>query len=248
MMKYQEASSYLNSFIDYESILSYNYRHSYSLKNLHCLLSHLRNPQNNYLSIIVTGTKGKGSVANILSSVISRSGVRTGLFTSPHLLCIRERIKIDGVYISKKDFAKYVALIKSVIIRKSVKGLTYFEILTAVGFLAFKEKEVEIAVLEVGLGGRLDAVNTASNDISVITPISYDHTHLLGKSLRKIAKEKCGIIKNNSFVITAPQKREVLSVIKQVSDQKNARLFCVSVDKEVNKTRISLKGSSFSVK
>lgn len=248
MMKYKEALSYLNSFIDYESILSYNYGHSYSLENLNNLLSYLHEPQNNYLSIIITGTKGKGTIANILNSVISKSGVRTGLFTSPHLLCVRERIQFGNVLISKKEFSKYISLIKRVIIGKDVKRLTYFEVLAAAAFLFFSEKRVEIAILEVGLGGRLDAVNVVSNAVSVITPISYDHTHLLGKSLRKIAKEKCGIIKDNSFVITGPQKKEAFYVIERTVREKNAKLFCVSSDKEAERAEITLKGSIFKIK
>lgn len=224
-MNYKQALGYLDSFTNYEKFSNYNYKKAYSLTAIKRLLKLLDNPQDKYPSVTISGTKGKGSTAAILNSILINSGIRTGLFISPHLVSITERIRIKNRFISKKEFADTLSLVKKVIDKNRIKGLTFFEVLTAACFLYFAKKKIDIAVLEVGLGGRLDATNCASSCICAITPVSYDHTHLLGNSLEKIAKEKSGIIKKDAFVVSSPQEAKVLKVIKEQARRKNAKLF-----------------------
>jgi dihydrofolate synthase/folylpolyglutamate synthase len=159
-------------------------------------------------------------------------GYRVGLYTSPHLFSFRERIRINGEPIGEEDVARLIEKIAphAEEMKKKNNRPTYFEISTMMAFLYFKEKEVEFMILEVGMGGRLDSTNIAESLISVITPISYDHTQYLGSTLREIAYEKCGIIKNDSVVISSPQQKEAMDVIEQVSREKNSKLYVVGKD------------------
>ena len=242
-MDYKQALGYLDSFINYEKFSNYNYKRAYSLTAIKRLLKLLGNPQDRYPSVIISGTKGKGSTAAMLTSILRASGIKTGLFISPHLVSITERIKIKDKLISQKEFRDTLSLIKKAIDKNRIKGLTFFEVLTAVCFLYFAKKKINIAVLEVGLGGRLDATNCASSCICAITPISYDHMHLLGNSLGKIAKEKSGIIKRGAFVVSAPQEAKVLKVIKEQARRKNAKLFIADKNTSCKNPKVSLIGA-----
>ena len=198
-------------------------------------LAKLGNPQDDLKYIHVAGTNGKGSVCAMLEGILREAGYKTGLYTSPHIWEYTERIKVNGECISKKDFAEYVEKITGLGIH-----LTEFEILTVMMFLYFKSQGVEIAVIETGLGGRLDATNVIKENLcSVITQIDLDHTDRLGDTKDKIAYEKAGIIKPNSLVITGMG----YEAIKDKSDECNSMLILVSpYAKEEFTQALALKG------
>jgi dihydrofolate synthase / folylpolyglutamate synthase len=247
-MNFTQALRYLDGLVNYEKFSDYNYSCAYNLCRIKKLLSLLGSPQKEYPIAVIAGTKGKGSTTSILASILNAASINTGVFLSPHLVSPRERIKIGKRLISEKSFAGIISEIQRTAHKYGINRLTYFEALTAAAFLYFSLHKVNIAVMEIGLGGRLDAVNIAMPSIAAITPISYDHTHLLGRSLRKIAKEKCGVIHNKSFVISARQKREVIKVINNESVKKNARVFFLGKDMLTSNIRVSLNGTSFSLK
>jgi len=247
-MTYKQAIKYLESFIDYEKLDNYAYNKAFGLKRIKALLSALDNPQDDLRCIHVAGTKGKGSICAFIAYALREAGYNTGLYTSPHLSDFRERIRILSVkrkaksanldlegMISKQDLARLVEKIRK---KTAPPKPTFFEVYTALAFLYFKEKKVDFAVLETGLGGRLDATNVISPLVSVITPISLEHTKYLGNTLKKIAIEKVGIIKR-APVITASQKREVLEVIRKKCKETGASLCAV---KNYKKRSLKLLG------
>lgn len=193
------------------------------LENIRRLLSFLGNPQDRFPSVLIAGTNGKGSVAAFCESVLRTQGYRTGLYTSPHLIRIQERIRIGGREILPADLARLTVTVKEAVGQllagtsrngrrlKLERHPTYFEMVTAMAFLYFAEKEVDIAILEVGLGGRLDATNVVDPIVSVITPVSYDHQASLGTNLKAIAWEKAGIVKPRRH--TGPEKQRKLAVV-----------------------------------
>ena len=188
------------------------------------LLSCLGNPHKQFRSAHIAGTKGKGSTATMLAEMLRACGLRVGLYTSPHLLDIRERIVVDGRMISESAFVRVVTAVARVAGRARVPEPTYFEVLTAAAFRYFAEEEVDIAVVETGMGGRLDSTNVLSPDVVGITSISYDHLAQLGTDLESIATEKAGIIKKGVTVLSAPQRPNVKEVIRQTAEAKNAPL------------------------
>ena len=242
-MNYGQAEEYLNSFTNYEQIPGIAYAQAgYSLGHLEELLRRMGNPQLAARTIHIAGTKGKGSVAAMIAEVLSGSGYRTGLYTSPHFHTLRERIVIDGSLISEAEFATAIAELKPFV--ESMKQgadfrqLTYFEALTALAFAYFQKKRADFQVLEVGLGGRLDATNVMANPaVCVITPISLDHTQILGNTLEEIAREKAGIIKPGCWVVISPQPREAAQVITDVCREKEAKV--VQMGKDVIWKKIS---------
>jgi dihydrofolate synthase / folylpolyglutamate synthase len=197
------------------------------------LLSRLGNPQNSYKTILIAGTNGKGSTAAMTASILCRAGYKVGLYTSPHLVDVRERIVVNGKKISLKEFNQTIADVKN----KKKQPVTYFEFLTAVAFVYFQRQKVDIAVLEVGLGGRLDATNVCKPLISVITNIALDHTDYLGNTLESIACEKAGIIKQNGVCITAAKQNKVLVVLKNVCLRRRAKLYCLGRDIKIKKQK-----------
>ena len=235
-MNYSQAEEYLDSFVNYEQIPGISYAQpGYSLRHVEELLNRMGDPQLAARTIHIAGTKGKGSVAAMIAQVLSDSGYKTGLYTSPHLHTLRERISLDGSLISEADFAAAMAEVKPFIESMkqdtSFRQLTYFEALTALVFAYFKKKRLDFQVLEVGLGGRLDATNVARPVICIITPISLDHTQILGNSLEEIAREKAGIIKSGCWVVLSPQPEEAASVITDICREKEAKV--VQVGKEI---------------
>ncbi|NLN71967.1 MAG: bifunctional folylpolyglutamate synthase/dihydrofolate synthase [Thermoplasmatales archaeon] len=174
------------------------------LRNTGELLSALGDPQNDFRSIHVAGTDGKGSVAAITASILRKAGIRTGLYTSPHLESFNERICADGIRISDGELADHVSVIRPKVEEMASRGLicTFFEVTTVIAFLHFREVGVEYAVIEVGMGGRDDATNVITPDVSVITNISLEHTEYLGDTTESIAAEKAGIIKEGVPVVT----------------------------------------------
>ncbi|OGC22092.1 hypothetical protein A2291_07080 [candidate division WOR-1 bacterium RIFOXYB2_FULL_42_35] len=204
------------------------------LERISSLLESLENPQLKFKSIHIAGTNGKGSTAAMTASILKEAGYKVGLFTSPHLIEVRERININGKDISRKEFSEGIRRIKKAEEeigreRRDERGKkaapTYFEALTAVAFWYFAKKKVDYAVVEVGMGGRFDSTNVITPLVSVITNIDYDHTHYLGKTLGKIAFEKAGIVKPGVPVVTAENKKEPLGVIKKIAQEKNAPAF-----------------------
>ncbi len=184
------------------------------------LLTRFGNPQNDYPTILIGGTNGKGSTAAMLASILQQAGLKVGLYTSPHLMDIRERIVINGKKIPRHDFGALIAEIKD----HTREPVTYFECLTAAAFLYFSRKHVDLAILEVGLGGRLDATNIVHPLVSVITNIALEHTAYLGKTLESIAREKAGIIKKNGVCVTAASQRKVIDVFTGICRGQHARL------------------------
>ena len=197
------------------------------------ILSRLRNPQNSYKTILVAGTNGKGSTATMIASVLRSADYKVGLYTSPHLVDVRERIVINGKKIAGKDFNQIIADIKE----KAKKPLTYFELLTAAAFVYFQRQKVDIAVLEVGLGGSLDATNICRPLVSIITNIAFDHMAYLGNTLESIAREKAGVIKQKGICITAAKQKIVLDVLKSVCLCHKAKLYHLGSDIKITKQK-----------
>jgi len=240
-MNYRQAEKYILSFTDYEKIPGIAYTSAnYDLRRMEKLLQPLGNPHLGTKTVHIAGTKGKGSTAAMISQVLMTAGYKTGLFTSPHLHTLRERVRINGTMISEADFAALVTKLKPIVEKVNKEAaygaLTTFEILTAVIFAYFKKSGVDFQVLEVGLGGRLDATNVAKADVCVITSISLDHTEILGDAVAKIAAEKAGIIKPGCMVVSAPQVKEAEKVIEQACRQKRAKLIQAGKDITWQKT------------
>ena len=256
-MNYSQAEKYLHSFIDYEKIPGISYASAnYSLRHVEELLHRMGAPHLAGITVHIAGTKGKGSVAAIIAQVLSVSGYKTGLYTSPHLHTLRERIKVDGDLISQTEFATTTAEVKPHIAamsasydqaKQSHRQLTFFEALTVLAFAYFKKKQVDFQVLEVGLGGRLDATNVAKPEVCIITPISLDHTEVLGDSLTKIAYEKAGIIKPGCWVVLSPQPKEASQVVSDVCRQRGASLVQVGKDVTWHNITSELYHQSFTV-
>ena len=187
------------------------------------LLGRLGNPQQRYRSLLVGGTNGKGSIAATLASVLQAAGYRVGLYTSPHLIDFRERIRVDGAMIPEEALRRRIRQTR----RANHEGVTYFEFTTALAFLHFARCRVDVAVLEVGMGGRLDATNVIRPELSVISNIAMDHAEFLGPRLEDIALEKAGIIRRGGVCITAATQPPVLNVLEAVCREKKARLLRV---------------------
>lgn len=229
-MNYPDALKFLLSLPDWERGTGARpTRETLFLERPAASLNALGNPHTRYRSILIAGTKGKGSTAAMLESILRASGLKTGLYTSPHLHTYRERIRVNGELILENDFARGVGeiqlLLNELLARHSdFESFTTFEVMTALALKHFATSKVDVAILEVGLGGRLDATNVVDADLSLITPISFDHTAVLGNALHKIATEKAGIIKEGKIVLSAPQVREASNVIEAVAIEKRAIL------------------------
>jgi dihydrofolate synthase/folylpolyglutamate synthase len=193
----------------------------------------------------VAGTKGKGSVSALCASGLQAAGYKVGLYTSPHLLDYTERIRVNGQPISHEQLVKLVEQVKPAVAK--IPKLTTFEITTALGFLAFAQQKVDVAVIEVGLGGRLDATNVVMPKVSVITSLSYDHMAVLGNTLALIAGEKAGIIKPGVPVVSAPQKAEALEVLQRIANERNAPFTLVGKDITYKSLQHSLDGQSLEI-
>lgn len=200
------------------------------LEAIRALLTGLGNPQTSFKSVLIGGTNGKGSTAATLASILTAAGHKTGLFTSPHLTRFTERFRCDGVEISEEDVQKLLDEIGPYAERL---GASFFEIVTALACLHFRNSGVDFAVMEVGLGGRLDATNALDPEISIITHIAHDHTHILGHTLTEIAREKAGIMRQNRLCLTSATG-EACKEIKRVAQQKESRLWCVGREIQVS--------------
>jgi dihydrofolate synthase / folylpolyglutamate synthase len=217
-VNFREAESYLLSLGNEVETMKLG------LDNIRKLVEALGNPQKNYLKVQVAGTNGKGSVCAFLDSICLEADVRTGVFTSPHLMSITERIRIDGMDISEGEFARLATKVREVSEKLVSNGdlenvPTFFEQVTAMALLAFAEANVEVAILETGLGGRFDAVTAASSEIAVITRIDVDHQEHLGSTIQEIAAEKAAIIRPDSKLALGEQQQDALNVILNRSRQ-----------------------------
>ncbi len=240
---YNQALDYLYSFVDYSlKHASELAKAEFNLDRMFALLEELGNPQEKYPIIHVAGTKGKGSVSALCASALKAAGYKVGLYTSPHLLDYVERIRIDGEPILHVQLVELVQQVKEAVAR--IPKLTTFEITTAIGLLAFAQNDVNAAVVEVGLGGRLDATNVVTPKVSVITSLSYDHMAVLGDTLAKIAGEKAGIIKPGIPVVSAPQVPEALEVLERVAKQKGCSFILIGKDVTFERLTSSLDGQS----
>ena len=195
------------------------------LENISKLLHRIGDPQNKFRSVHIAGTNGKGSSAAYIESILHRAGYKTGIFTSPHLVDFRERIRVNERQIDKNYITDFVDKYKNIIVRNRI---TFFETCTAMAFAYFADKKVDVAVIEVGLGGRLDATNTLTPELSIITDISFDHVNILGDTLAKIAYEKAGIVKPGVPVLVGLMKPEPRREIARVCRERTAPLTYLS--------------------
>jgi len=227
-MSYAAAVDQLNAMVPELYQSSGQPRRKFSLEEIRILLAELGDPHRRFPSVLIAGTNGKGSTAATLASILTASGVRTGLYTSPHLARVNERIRLDRIEISDEAFAALYFRVHDAAQQLVLDGQlpqlpSFFEILTAQALLYFAEAQVEIAVLEVGMGGRLDATNIVDPLLSVITDISLDHTEWLGSTIAAITREKAGILRRNGTLITLPQHPEANQVLGEVAAEFDVR-------------------------
>lgn len=220
-MQYKKVIKFLYSLERFKGI-------KLGLESINSLLEKLGSPYKELKVIHVAGTNGKGSVCAMLSSILQEAGYKVGMYTSPHLVDFRERFLINNKKITKNEVIKYFDIVK-----KQYTNETYFEFITAMAFLYFKDKKVDFLVLEVGMGGRLDATNVVKPLTAVVTNVSLEHTNYLGETIKAIAYEKAGIIKENTPTVTGA-KNEALEVIKKVCREKNSKLFLTKHYKKIN--------------
>ncbi len=245
-LTYKQALDYIYSFTDYEKKRAYRYApEHFDLGRVERLTALLDNPQHRFKAIHIAGTKGKGSTAAMIASILRAAGYKTGLYTSPHLHTFRERIQLDGQLISEEAVADLIERLQPPV--SQVEDLTTFEIITALAFLYFAEEGADLAVLEVGMGGRLDATNIVTPLVAVITSLSFDHTLYLGSTLPLIAREKAGIIKDGAVVVSAPQLPEAMAVIEETCRERGALLFRVGEQWTWQGGETNLEGQSFTV-
>lgn len=219
---YAKALRFLATLADFEKMRIVRYTaQNFDLDRMRGLLKKLGNPHEQFRSVHVAGTKGKGSTCTMVAAMLQATGYKVGLYTSPHLVDIRERIVINGEMIPQADFARLIRVVEP-IIAKIKPSPSYFDVLTAVAFKWFAEQKVEIAVVETGLGGRLDSTNVLKPEVTAITSISKDHMAQLGHTLAKIAEEKAGIFKAGVPAVTVQQDPEVERVMKAAADKVGA--------------------------
>ena len=237
----------ITHFKDCDEALSYLYHlerfgMKLDLSNINALMKHLGNPHLKFPSIHIAGTNGKGSVAAMLHSILCEAGYRTALYTSPHLVDFRERIRIGKDSIEKEFIFDFIQNLKDEI---DHNGYTFFEVTTALAFQYFAEKKVDIAVIETGLGGRLDATNVINPLVSIITTIGLEHTEYLGDTIPQISGEKAGIVKTGIPTITGVSQPEALEVIKSVCKDRDSELYVVQEKSNCNILESSIFGSKF---
>lgn len=252
-MTYPEALAYLNQFTNYETLPPYaQAQGNLQLERVSYLLRALGDPQLDRLTVHIAGTKGKGSTAAMMASVLSQAGYRTGLFTSPHLCDFRERVRVDGSPVSEELLAEAVAAVATLADAYHADPLwgrlTTYELTVLTAFHCFRKAGATAQVLEVGLGGRLDATNVLeAPDLCVITPISYDHMEILGDTLAAIAGEKAGIIKVGVPLVMGPQQPEAREVIARTCAERDALLIDVARDYRWQRLEHDLDGQWVSV-
>lgn len=238
-MEYKEAVEYINNTAKFGMNLG--------LQRVKKLLEYMGNPEEKLKCLHIAGTNGKGSVTSMITGILMESGYKVGTYTSPHLERFTERIKVNNEEISEEDVAAMITHIKPLIDRISYEGYghpTEFEIITAMMFKYFYDSSIDYGVIEVGLGGRLDATNVINPIISVITTISLDHMGVLGDTLSKIAYEKAGIIKENGIAVIYPQEDDVYEVLRSACLEKRASIVDVGID-DITLKSYSMDGQIF---
>lgn len=246
-MEYNEAVKYLYSFTNFELEPAKRYAPElYDRGRVIQLLAELGDPHHRFASVHVAGSKGKGSTAALIANVLQAAGYRTGLYTSPHLFSFRERVQINRQLIGEDRVAELVGGMRPAV--EQIPGITTFELITALGYLHFARAGVEIAVVEVGMGGRLDATNVLAPQVTAITALSLEHTTFLGNTLAEIAAEKAGIVKPGVPLVIAPQRPEADAVIADVCRQRGARMVRSSDLWKTQVLRRSEAGSLFDLK
>jgi len=259
-MNYKDTIEYIDSFINFEKIPRYQYASSFRLERMIAFLDELGNPHKGLNVIHVAGSKGKGSTCAIAAYILKEAGYKVGLYTSPHLMDSRERIRILNEGCGENNFE---GMIKEEEINELIEEIgpvaekfreheefgkiSFFEVLTACAFLYFKQQRVDAAILETGMGGRLDATNVTASLVCGITNISLEHTDKLGDTLAKIAHEKAGIIKDESFVISASQEKETQDTIRKACKEKNAKLHEIGKDIKYSILRSDESGQIFNL-
>jgi len=239
---YPQANDYLNSLYDYETDANRQTSPLFHLKSIAKLLDKLGEPYRKYRVIHIAGTKGKGSVAAMLTSIAIESGLSVGTYISPHLQNIRERIQLAGKPIAEQDFADAIFAVSSVIGERPKEYATFFEVLTAAAFWIFARKHVDIAIIESGLGGKFDATNIVEPDVAIITRIGLDHTDRLGNTFTEIARDKSQIIKSGAIAIVGKQNDEALSPIIERIDEVGAKSFISGRDFDIFVNKSTLNG------
>lgn len=248
-MLYTEALKYLYSFINYEIQTDFSYRRDLNLERMACLMNLFGHPETKVPYVLVGGTKGKGSTAYLLSAILRQAGCRVGLYTSPHLADPRERIQVSGRKISKRDFAAVLSVIQERLagnpVPEAMGRVTFFELFTTAALVYFAAQRLDVGILEVGLGGRLDATNVVRPLVSIITPVSYDHQDKLGHTLEKIAWEKVHIVKERALFISGRQAPRVRSLFSRWAREKEARAWFLGKDFVPVRKVSTLRGSNF---
>jgi dihydrofolate synthase/folylpolyglutamate synthase len=240
-MTYRECINYLyRSLPVYQRIGASAYKAN--LDNTLALMEHFGHPEKKFQSIHVAGTNGKGSVSHVLASIHQEAGYKTGLYTSPHLKDFRERIRVNGKKVSQQFVIDFTE--KNMTFFKELQP-SFFEMTVALAFLYFAYKKVDIAIIEVGMGGRLDSTNVITPQLSIITNISYDHTQFLGKTLADIAREKGGIIKENVPVIIGETHPETASIFKQMAAEKKSSILFADQVFRTEKVKTVLEPTGF---
>src|SRR5580700_3109523 len=224
IFSYSKALRFLSTLSDFERLRIVRYNsENFNLERMRTLLKKLGSPQDHFRSVHVAGTKGKGSTCAMIAAMLQANGYKVGLYTSPHLVDVRERITINGEMISQADFARMVRLVEP-IIAKAKPTPTYFDVLTAIAFQYFSDNKVDLAVVETGLGGRLDSTNVIKPEVTAITSISHDHMAQLGPTLAHIATEKAGIFKHGIPAVSVVQDPQAEAAMKKVAEKVGAPL------------------------
>lgn len=252
--------------MNYNDTISYLYclqKHGIKLglDNTRKLLSLLGNPQESFKAVHIAGTNGKGSASAMIASILKTAGFKTGLFTSPHMASFTERIRVDSIEITENEVVEFTDEIQTVIEKSRESGVishhselrtpdselnpTFFEFVTAMAFLYFKRKGVHWAVIETGMGGRLDATNILMPEASVITNVSHDHKEFLGNSLKEIAGEKAGIIKEGVSVVSASQEADTTDVLNKKASEEKTRIFTFGKDFRAKPKKLDMRGIVF---
>ena len=244
-----EVFQYFESFTNLERSMSFSER-EYRLDRMFFLLELFDNPQNDLKIIHIAGSKGKGSTAAAAAAILSSLGYKTGLYASPHLISYKERVTHAGIFINESDLVRTGDSIREKIENTDIPfpdPPTTFELLTLYAFLLFRETGCSWAVIETGIGGRLDATNVAVPEASVITPIEMEHADILGDTIEKIAFEKCGIIKKGKPVFVSQQKSKALETIKKTAKDKSAPFYLLSDCLEISNISLNRSGTEFSI-